>query len=86
MIRAENFELEAARLGEDRVEVIGRLVSKAFRGDNWLLNIETATGDQFMLSITANQAAACGEIAIGAELRTYAEFGHVHLLEEACSS
>jgi putative spermidine/putrescine transport system ATP-binding protein len=86
MIRAENFELEAARLGEDRVEVIGRLVSKAFRGDNWLLNIETATGDQFMLSVTANQAAACGEIAIGAELRTYAEFGHVHLLEEACSS
>jgi putative spermidine/putrescine transport system ATP-binding protein len=86
MIRAENFELDQAGFGEDQVEVTGRLVSKAFRGDNWLLNIETATGDQFMLSITANQVAACGEIEIGAELWAYAELGHVHLLEEACSS
>jgi putative spermidine/putrescine transport system ATP-binding protein len=83
MIRAENFALDPAGLGDDRVEVIGHLVSKAFRGENWLLNLETTAGDQFMLSLSANRAAACAELKIGAELRAYAEFGHVHLLEGA---
>ena len=83
MIRAENFALDPAGLGDDRVEVIGRLASKAFRGENWLLNLETAAGDQFMLSIAANQGATCGELEIGAEVRAHVELGHVHLLEEA---
>jgi putative spermidine/putrescine transport system ATP-binding protein len=83
MIRAENFELDPAGLGEDRVEVIGRLVSKAFRGENWLLNLETTAGDQFTLSLAANRAGTCGELKIGDELRAYAELGRVHLLEEA---
>jgi putative spermidine/putrescine transport system ATP-binding protein len=86
MIRAEYFELDPAGLGEDRINVTGRLVSKAFRGENWLLNIETPAGDQFMLSLAANRAAACGELEIGAELRAYAELGHVHLLDETRSS
>ncbi|PZM10455.1 ABC transporter ATP-binding protein [Rhizobium tubonense] len=83
MIRAENFELDPAGFGDDRVEVIGRLASKAFRGENWLLNLETAAGDQFMLSIAANQGATCGELKIGTELRAYTELGQVHFLEEA---
>jgi putative spermidine/putrescine transport system ATP-binding protein len=83
MIRAENFALDPGGLGDNRVEVIGRLASKAFRGENWLLNLESAAGDQFILSIAANQGAACGELEIGAELRAHVELGHVHLLEEA---
>ena len=85
MIRAEDFALDPAGLGDDRVEVIGRLVSKAFRGENWLLNLETIAGDQFMLSLAANRAATCAELKIGTELRAYAELAHVHLLEEASS-
>jgi len=83
MIRAENFELDPASLGDDRVEVTGRLVSKAFRGENWLLNLETVDGHQLMLSMTANRAAACGDFKIGDELRAYASSTHVHVLEEA---
>jgi putative spermidine/putrescine transport system ATP-binding protein len=83
MIRAENFALDPGGLGDNRIEVTGRLASKAFRGENWLLNLETGAGDQFMLSIAANQGATCGELEIGAELRAHTELGHVHLLEEA---
>ncbi|TCU41115.1 ABC transporter ATP-binding protein [Rhizobium azibense] len=86
MIRAEYFELEPAGLEEDRVEVTGCLTSKAFRGENWLLNLETPMGDQFMLSLAANRAAGCSELKIGSKLRAYAEFGHVHLLEGERSS
>jgi len=82
MVRAENFVLDPSGVGDGRVEVVGRLTSKAFRGENWLLNLETSTGDQFMLSIAANQGGICGELEIGAEIRAHAERVHVHLLDE----
>jgi putative spermidine/putrescine transport system ATP-binding protein len=83
MIRAENFELDPAGLGEERVEISGQLTSKAFRGENWLLSIETPVGDHFMLSIASNRATGCGDLEIGAPLRAFAAFDHVHLLEES---
>lgn len=82
MVRAENFVLDPSEVGDGRVEVVGRLTSKAFRGENWLLNIETSTRDQFMLSIAANQSGICGKLEIGAEIRAHAELVHVHLLDE----
>jgi putative spermidine/putrescine transport system ATP-binding protein len=85
MIRAENFELAPIGLGEAYAEISGQLVSKAFRGENWLLNIETPAGDHFMLSIAANRAAGCGDLEIGAPLHAFADFDHVHLLEESRS-
>jgi len=85
MIRAENFELDPAGPARERVEISGRLSSKAFRGENWLLNVETLAGDHFMLSIAANRAAGCADLETGAQLRAYAAFDHVHLLEEGSS-
>jgi putative spermidine/putrescine transport system ATP-binding protein len=82
MIRAENFDLDPGVLADDRVEIAGRLLAKAFRGENWLLRIETPAGDQLTLSIPSVRAGACPDLQINDELRAFTVTGHVHMLAE----
>jgi putative spermidine/putrescine transport system ATP-binding protein len=82
MIRAENFDLNPDIFTNDRVEIAGRLLAKAFRGENWLLHIETSAGDQLALSIPSALAGACPDLTINDELRAFTLAGHVHTLAE----
>ncbi len=82
MIRAESFFLDAADVGDDSVVVSGRLSAKAFRGENWLLSLESEVGTPIMLSVPATRAAACGDMQPGQIVTAYAPAAAVHAMPE----
>ena len=82
MVRAESFFLDAGEVGDDAVLVSGRLSAKAFRGENWLLSLESEAGGPIMLSIPATRAAACGDMQPGQIITAYAQASAVHALPE----
>ena len=82
MIRAENFYLDLAAINTDAVAISGSLSAKAFRGENWLLNIQTETGAEVMLSVPATRAAGCAELRQGEILTAYAATRSLHVLSE----
>jgi putative spermidine/putrescine transport system ATP-binding protein len=86
MIRAESFHLEAGTAGEAPVALPGRLTAKAFRGENWLLSMETESGHPVMLSIPATRAQACAALQPGQTLTAYAARQSLHLLNEGAGA
>ncbi len=82
MIRAESFHLDPAEIAGSKVAVTGTLTGKAFRGENWLLNLKTASGGDVMLSVPATRSAGCAEFQPGQELTAFAATAHVHSLPE----
>ncbi|CUX70468.1 MULTISPECIES: ABC transporter ATP-binding protein [Agrobacterium] len=86
MIRAESFHLEADAAGSDRVSIAGHLKAKAFRGENWLLNLHLGNGEEVMLSIPATHSGACPQLQPGEPVTAYAAARHVHILEEGASA
>ncbi|MBB4953731.1 putative spermidine/putrescine transport system ATP-binding protein [Agrobacterium vitis] len=82
MIRAESFHLEAPTNGVDAVSVTGILSDKAFRGENWLLNMKTASGEDVVLSVPATRAHGCAEMQPGQSVTAYATQNSVHILPE----
>ncbi|PKA44620.1 ABC transporter ATP-binding protein (plasmid) [Rhizobium sullae] len=82
MIRAESFHLDAADAEPDAIAITGSLCAKAFRGENWLLNVETEAGAQVMLSVPATRAACCAELRTGQAITAYAAASSVHTLPE----
>ncbi len=82
MIRAENFYLDLTEINTDAVAISGSLSAKAFRGENWLLNIQTETGAEVMLSVPATRAAGCSDLRQGDILTAYAAAGSLHVLSE----
>jgi putative spermidine/putrescine transport system ATP-binding protein len=82
MIRAESFHLEALTGAVDAVSVSGVLAAKAFRGENWLLNMTTATGEDVVLSVPATRAHGCAEMQPGHSVTAYAAQNSVHILPE----
>jgi putative spermidine/putrescine transport system ATP-binding protein len=82
MIRAESFHLDPADIAGGKVAVTGTLLAKAFRGENWLLNLKTAHGGDLMLSVPATRSAGCAEFRPGQELTAYAAAASVHCLSE----
>ncbi|MBY5436170.1 ABC transporter ATP-binding protein [Rhizobium leguminosarum] len=82
MIRAESFHLDAADAEPDAIAITGSLSAKAFRGENWLLNVETEAGALVMLSVPATRAAGCAELKTGQAITAYAAAASVHRLPE----
>lgn len=82
MIRAESFYLDAADAGPDAVAITGSLSAKAFRGENWLLNVENEAGALVTLSVPATRAAGCAELRTGQAITAYAAAASVHRLPE----
>lgn len=82
MIRAESFHLDASEIAGGSVAVTGTLSAKAFRGENWLLNLRTAGSDEVMLSIPATRSARCAEFQPGQSLTAYAAAAAIHSLPE----
>jgi putative spermidine/putrescine transport system ATP-binding protein len=82
MIRAESFHLDPAEIAGDKVAVTGVLSAKAFRGENWLLGLRTARGDDLSLSVPATRSTGCAELRHGQELTAYAAASTVHRLPE----
>ncbi|WP_137130916.1 ABC transporter ATP-binding protein [Rhizobium sp. FY34] len=85
MIRAESFHLDPAEIAGSKVAVKGTLSTKAFRGENWLLNLKTANGDEVMLSVPATRSAGCAGFRPGQELTAYAAAATVHSLPEGAA-
>lgn len=85
MIRAESFHLDPAEIAGSKVAVKGTLSAKAFRGENWLLNLKTASGGEVMLSVPATRSAGCAEFQPGQELTAYAATLTVHSLPEGAA-
>jgi putative spermidine/putrescine transport system ATP-binding protein len=83
MIRAESFFLTEADAGPSAVSIRGRLQSKAFRGENWLLQMRLDSGTEVQLSIPATRAQACGSMAPGIDFVAYAAANAVHSLNAA---
>jgi putative spermidine/putrescine transport system ATP-binding protein len=83
MIRAESFHLSPEGLGADAVAVEGWLKASAFRGENWLLTLVTAAGEEVALSIPASRAEGCGELQPGATVTAHAAAASVHMLGAA---
>jgi len=85
VIRAESFHLSPEGLGDAAVALDGRLVAKAFRGENWLLTVMTAAGQEVAMSIPATRAAGCADLAEGAVVAAFAAAGTVHPLAEVAT-
>jgi len=83
MIRAESFHLDASEIAGGTVAVTGTLSAKAFRGENWLLNLQTASGNEVTLSVPATRSAGCAEFQPGQSLTAYAAAATVHSLPES---
>ncbi len=80
MIRAESFHLTSEGLGEGAVPVSGRLKTRAFRGENWLLTLLRDDGQEVSLSIPASRAAGCADLAPGDRVTAFAAAAAVHAL------
>ncbi|WP_138464516.1 ABC transporter ATP-binding protein [Poseidonocella sp. HB161398] len=78
MIRAENLHLDARTCGTDGLRLEGRLAGKAYRGENWLLQVALASGKEVMLSIPAAAAAGCETLAPGDPVAAFAARRHAH--------
>ena len=85
MIRAESFHLDASEIVGGTVAVTGTLSAKAFRGENWLLNLRTAGGEEVMLSIPATRSAGCAGFQPGQSLTAYAAASTIHSLPEGAA-
>ncbi|MEZ2223794.1 ABC transporter ATP-binding protein [Rhizobium sp. RCC_161_2] len=82
MIRAESFYLDAGEVGDDAIAISGALTAKAFRGENWLLNLRTASGTEVILSVPATRAGICAGLETGKLVTAYAAAAAVHSLPE----
>lgn len=82
MIRAESFDLDPSHGDRHRIEIAGRLTAKAFRGENWLLNILTDQGRPLLLSIPASRAALCPKLQLDRPVSAYADAREVHVLSK----
>jgi putative spermidine/putrescine transport system ATP-binding protein len=80
MIRAEGFDLSFDGIDGDRVSVSGNVASKAFRGENWLINLVAQNGSPIMLSIPASRAALCPGLAVGQSITAYTRAEQIHFL------
>ncbi len=83
MIRAECFFLEPEGAGPGALTIQGTLRAKAFRGENWLLNLRLDSGTEVQLSIPATRAAACAAMQPGTPLAAHAPAASVHSLAGA---
>ena len=82
MVRAENFHLDRQSCGPRGIELRGRLIGKAFRGENWLLYLDVGTQREVLLSIPSTRAAACSDFQPGQALSAFADDAHVHAIME----
>ncbi|MFC3058982.1 ABC transporter ATP-binding protein [Paenirhodobacter populi] len=76
MIRAESFHLEPP--AGETIALTGRLTAKAFRGENWLLQVTTGER-QVLFSIPATRAAGCEALTPGSEITAWAARDHLHV-------
>ena len=83
MVRAENFHLDAASCGPDRLSVTGVLDSKAFRGENWLINLTLPSGQTATLSIPSTRSQGCDALTTGQRVQAFADLRHVHTIPAA---
>lgn len=77
MIRAESFHLDGP--GADGVPLSGRLLAKAFRGENWLLQL-AVDGGEVSLSIPATRAQGCDALQTGETVTAWIAADALHLL------
>ncbi|MTH64096.1 ABC transporter ATP-binding protein [Paracoccus shanxieyensis] len=76
MIRAESFHLQP--LEGPQVWISGCLTAKAFRGENWLLQI--LVGDrEVLLSIPATRAQGCEALTPGTQITAWAARDRLHV-------
>nr|WP_241560754.1 TOBE domain-containing protein [Sinirhodobacter populi] len=77
MIRAESFHLEPP--AGETIALTGKLAAKAFRGENWLLQVTTGER-QVLFSIPATRAAGCEALTPGSEITAWAARDHLHVV------
>lgn len=80
MIRAENLHLAGEACIEDVLSLTGTVNDKAFRGENWLVQLTLDNDQEVMLSIPASHAEGADALQIGQATTAYAEMRHVHVL------
>ncbi|WP_137155546.1 ABC transporter ATP-binding protein [Rhizobium sp. FKL33] len=80
MIRAEGFDLSPEGIVGENVMIKGKIATKAFRGENWLLNLIADDGSAIMLSIPASRAAGCVGLAAGDIVTAYTPAADIHFL------
>jgi putative spermidine/putrescine transport system ATP-binding protein len=86
MVRAESFHLDPAACGADGLRIDGTVTGKAFRGENWLVHLTLASGQDVMLSIPASRAAGCDRLMPGQLLSAFVAGAHVHPLGAAAAA
>ena len=78
MVRAETFHLDRAACGAEGLSVSGKIAAIAFRGENWLIQLTLASGQEVMLSIPSSRSEGCDNLKPGDEVTAYADARHVH--------
>ncbi len=82
MVRAENFHLDRSACGPEGLSLGGRIAAIAFRGENWLIHLALASGQEVMLSIPSRQSEGCESLKPGQDITAHADANHVHFLAE----
>jgi len=78
MVRAETFHLDRAACGAEGLSLSGKIAAIAFRGENWLIQLTLASGQEVMLSIPSSRSEGCDNLKPGDEVTAYADARHVH--------
>ncbi|MER5173032.1 ABC transporter ATP-binding protein [Thioclava kandeliae] len=83
VIRAEHLHLGEVDGETDAVVLSGHVAALAFRGENWLVQLALASGQEVMLSIPSSRAEGCENLRAGDAITAHAARQHVHHLLEA---
>ena len=78
MIRAESFDIQHD--GKPHVTIKGSLVAKAFRGENWLIQVDIGEGQHLLASLPADRSAQCQELVVGQNVILYASPSQIHAI------
>ncbi|RIY03253.1 ABC transporter ATP-binding protein [Aureimonas flava] len=80
MVRAENLRLSADAVAPGALRLHGSLAAKAFRGENWMLQVAMKEQRLLTLSIPAFEGRTCEELAPGDPITAYVNRSDVHPL------
>ena len=80
MVRAESLRIGPGT--DEDVSIAGLLLTKAFRGENWLARLQTPSGHEVMLNIPAMDAQSLRDLMPGSPFAVAAPRAMVHVFGE----